>query len=38
MRKQEERVMAVGEVCRRDKLFAEKSLSASEAARLMRSY
>ncbi|MFO7543597.1 MAG: CBS domain-containing protein [Thiobacillus sp.] len=38
MKKQEERAMTVGEVCRRDVLFAEKSLSASEAARLMRCY
>lgn len=38
MKKQEERMMTVGEVCKRDVLFAEKSLSAADASRLMRSY
>ena len=38
MKKPAERMMTVGEVCRRDVLFAEKTLSAADASRLMRSY
>lgn len=38
MKKPVKHKTTVGEVCKRDVLFAEKTLSAADASRLMRSY